>query len=412
MQLFRSAWLTLLLGILAGLTLAVGAASVSTGGAEAPQGSRATAAPLPDDRAWTPKIAFQYYETGGIDARFLAEHVDWLMLRYGAEELRGEVRRLGYRGPIPQYMLLFQIVGPGPYDNADDRCKNDFTPLQNNAMWTRDFCELVHPNEEWFLHNKDGERLFTRERLWDGSHAYQYYMNPGSEGFRAFWIEQLRRQQDAGWESIFLDNVAATYEHIADRADNDDRAVVEYQSREQWQDAVVGMLRSIRAAFPERQLWGNIVEAPPAADAWDAYRPLLDGIQEEQFAAGWAGGAPLSPDAWLAMIQRAERTLIDGKRVVLYTQGEQGDFARARFGLASYLLIATPDTRAVFRYAHTTHYEQLWWYPEYDLELGAPRGRRRQDGGLWVRDFACARVSVDPARQQAAIERRPCRQSQ
>jgi hypothetical protein len=409
---FRSTWLTLLLGVLAGLGLAVSATQLAPAGGDLLPRLGPTPAPLPDDRAWAPQIAFQYYETGGIDAQFLAEHVDWLMLRYGAEELRAEVRRLGYRGPVPQYVLLFQIVGPGPYDRADDRCENDYTPLQNNAMWTDDFCELVHPNEDWFLHNRDGERLFVKERLWDGSEAYQYYMNPGSAGFRAFWVEQLRRQQDAGWESFFLDNVAATYEHIADRADNDDRAVAEYESVGQWQDAVVGMLGAIRAAFPERQIWGNIVEAPPTADAWDAYRPQLDGIQEEHFAAGWAGRPPLSPEAWLAMLQRAEGTLVDGKGVLLYTQGEQGDFARARFGLASYLLVATPDSRALFRYAHTTHYEQLWWYPEYDLELGAPRGRRRQEGDLWVRDFACARVSVDPARQQATIERRPCRQSQ
>lgn len=404
----RSIWLALLLGVLMGLGLALTATSIPR-----PLGQpwvRPTASLLQDaqSQTWTPQIAFQYYETEGMDAQFLAEHVDWLMMRYGAEALRDEVRERGYSNVLPQYLLLFQIFGPGPYEDSEARCEDDYTPLQNNVMWTRDFCDQAHPHEDWFLHNGAGERLYTEERIWNGSHAYQYFMNPGSAGFREFWIDQVRRQRDAGWESLFLDNVAATYEHISERADNGDGTVAEYDSVEAWQAAVVGMLREIRAAFPERQLWGNIVEAPSTADAWDRYRPELDGIQEERFATGWSGQPPLSPEAWLAMLERAERTLDAGKGVVLYGQGEQSDFARVRFSLASYLLIATPDRRATFRYAHTSSYDQLWWYPEYELILGEPLGRRYREWGLWVREFACARVTVDPARQRGEIERRPC----
>jgi hypothetical protein len=413
---FRSTWLTLLLGVLVGLGLALSVpAFTGSVGDRTPRQRPAAPSLAPSmapSLAWTPQIAFQYYETAGIDAQFLAEHVDWLMLRHGAEGLRDEVRERGYGGPLPQYVLLFQIIGPGPYRNSREGCKDAYTPLQNNVMWTRDFCALAHPHEDWFLHNGKGERLYTKERLWDGSRAYQYLMDPGSAGFRAFWVAQLRRQQDAGWESLFLDNVAASYERITGRADNADGTVAEYANAEQWQGAVVGMLRAIRAGFPARPLWGNIIEAPPTAEAWDRYRPELDGIQEEHFAAGWPNEAPLDPAAWLAMIERAERTLLDGKGVVLYTQGEQSDFAHVRFGLASYLLVATPDTRASFRYTHTSSYAQLWWYPEYDLNLGAPRGPRYREGSQWARDFACARVTVDPARRSATIERLPCRQQE
>lgn len=421
MAAFRSTWLALLLGVLVGLGLALSAPALTA--RVAPPRPRPTATARPttppatatpvaarEVERWTPRIAFQYYETAGIDAQFLAEHVDWLMLRYGAEGLRDEVRQHGYSGPLSQYMLLFQIMGPGPYKSARKHCKNDYTPLQNNAMWTRDFCKLVHPHEDWFLHNGAGERLYAKERLWDGSYGYKYFMDPGSEGFRAFWVAQVRRQGAAGWEGLFLDNVAAGYAEITGRADNADGTVAEYDSVEAWQKAVVGMLRAIRAGFPERALWGNIVEAPPTAEAWDRYRPELDGIQDESFAAGWEGEAPPEPAAWLGMLERAERALADGRGLVLYTQGEQGDFARARFGLASYLLVATPDGRASFRYAHTGSYEQLWWYPEYDAGLGVPRGPRYRDGHLWARDFACGRATVDPARRSGTIERLPCRE--
>jgi len=358
--------------------------------------------------SWTPKIAFQHYATESLDAKFLAEHIDWLMLRYGAEELRDEVRDLGYTNVLPQYMLLFQIVGPGPLRRSNEDCKDAYTPLQNNVMFTRDFCKQVHPHEDWFLHNGKGERLYTEERLWDGSHAYQYFMNPGSAGFRAFWIAQMRSQGDAGWDSLFLDNVAATYTYIKDRADNGRDGVAEYDSVEAWQGAVVGMLRAIRAAFPMYQLWGNIVEAAPTDDAWERYRPELDGIQEENFATGWARGDPLPVAAWEAMLVRAERTLAQGKRVVLYGQGEQNDFARMRLSLASYLLVTTPDQRATFRYTHTNSYETIWWYPEYEQDLGSPQGARYQEGDVWMRRFACALVTVDPQQRSGVIKRLPC----
>lgn len=401
----RATSLVLLLAALAGVSLAERAAPLP--GSAPAYAAPATSPPAAAPR-WTPQIAFQYYGTDDIDPQFLAEHIDWLMMRYGAENLRDEVQESGYHHVLPQYLLLFQIYGPGPYKNSDKRCKNSYTPLQNNVMWTRDFCEQVHSHEDWFLHNRKGERLYKKERIWDGTEAYQYYMNPGSPGFRRFWVAQVRRQQEAGWQSLFLDNVAATYDYISTRVDNKDRRMAEYRSQAEWQTAVVGMLRAIREAFPERQVWGNITEAPAAASAWDRYRAELDGIQEERFATNWVGQPPLSPRDWDAMLARIERTLAAGKGVVLYGQGHQNDFPRMRFSLASYLLVATPDQRATFRYTHTRSYETLWWYPEYELNLGAPRGPRFRDDDRWLREFACGLVVVNPARQQADIEALPC----
>lgn len=362
-----------------------------------------------DHVAWSPQIAFQYYQTTELDAAFVAQHVDWLMLRYGAEKLRDEVQSYGYSNVLPQYLVLFQIAGPGPYTNENQSCRNDYTPTQNNVLWTDDFCEKVHSHESWFLHNGAGERLYTEERNWDGKPIYEYYMNPASEGFRDFWVAQVRRQQHAGWNSFFLDNVAATYSYLETRPDNNDGEVKEYQSEQDWQNGVLGLLQHIRASFPAHQVWGNIITTPATADAWNRYRGALDGIQEENFATNWANQPPLTAAAWQAMLQRAEQTLAEGKSVVLYGQGDENDFSRMRFSLASYLLVATPDNRATFRYTHTSDYERLRWYPEYELDLGLPQSNRRQEGGLWVRGFACGQVIVDPQRQQGTITLHACR---
>lgn len=107
----RSTVLVLLLGVLAGLGIAVSATTV--GGPTPIRWTRpaeSQAAPA-QPGSWSPRIAFQFYETGGIDAPYLAEHGDWLMLRYGVEGLRDELRELGYQRPLPQYLLLCQILG-------------------------------------------------------------------------------------------------------------------------------------------------------------------------------------------------------------------------------------------------------------------------------------------------------------
>lgn len=411
---FRSIWLSLLLGVGVGVGLAWVATTISRDlGGMVWMRPRPTVVPgaPPQNITWTPQIAFQYYGVDSdkdVEPEYFVQHVDWLMMRYGAEKTRDAVKAAGYTNVLPQYVLMFQISGPGPYKNSEQNCKNNYTALGNNVLWQRNFCKAVHPNEDWFLHNVKGERLYVREQVWNGRHNTEYFMNPGAEGFRQFWVEQIREQDAANWESFFLDNVAATYAYIGRRADNGDGTVAEYTSLDQWQGAVVGMLREIRAAFPERQVWGNIIESPSTANAWDRIRPELDGMQEEDFATNWLGRPPLSPEEWEAMIVRAERTLDDGRSVVLYGQGKKDDLARMRFSLASYLLVATADNRATFRYAHAGDYDKLWWYPEYDLQLGEPSGPRYKDGDLWVRYFACARVTVDPAKQIGTIELLNC----
>lgn len=380
----------------------------------------ATATPLPTalvrgasvaNSTWKPRIAFQYYDGDEPSPEYLATRVDWLMMRYGAEDRRQDVYAHGYQGTVFQYILTYQIEGPGPLANKNQRCKNTYTPLRNNAMWTDDFCQKVHPQESWFLHNGKGERLYSKETNWDGTDIYSYYMNPASEGFRAFWVKQIKKQNSAGWQAFFLDNVGVSYTYLEKKPTNRDGSVKEYTNDQDWQDAVIGFLQRIRKEFPNRPLWGNMVESAVVADEWKPFLPYLDGFQEENFATNWPRDVPLNATQWNVMITRAEQALALGKSVVLYGQGDRDDLERMRFSLASYMLVATADTRATFRYTHTGNYEELWWYPEYDMNFGLPIGKRYRQGSLWARDYQCGRVTVDPDQRIGQIEQLPCRSS-
>jgi hypothetical protein len=358
---------------------------------------------------WTPQIAYQHYGKGyEVDPKFLATHIDWLMMKYGMEDVRKEVLDLGYEGPLLQYTTAFQILGPGPYLSSKDTCKNDYTPVRNNPMWTKDFCEKVHPHENWFLHNGKGERLYNKARNWDGTYIYDYYMNPAAKGFREFWVDQMKRQDHANWQGYFLDNVAVDYKYLRTRADNEDGRVREYDNTADWRKAMAQHLQHIKQEFPNFPIWGNMIEGEERPDVWDMYMDHLDGFQQENFATGWVNHRALSPQEWDAMLQRAEKALAKGKSVLLYGQGEEKDYQRMRFSLASYLLVASGDSRAFFRYAYNREYEELWWYPEYEINLGQPEGKRYRKGKMWLRDFQCGRVTVNPVERTGLIEQHPC----
>lgn len=376
-----------------------------------------TSAPLPSAaidqstiivRSWKPKIAFQYYDGDEPSSAFLATRIDWLMMRYGAEQRRNEVYKLGYDQLILQYVLAYQVLGPGPYTTAADRCAHDYTPLRNNVAWTKDFCQEIHPHEDWFLHNSKGERLYSKWKNWDGTAIYSYYMNPGSKGFRDFWVEQIKQQRDAGWKGFFLDNVGLDYRYLRTDADNQDGDVQEYRANEEWQAALIGFIAHIRTQFPDYPIWANMIEIEPHPDAWEPLEPYVEGFFEENFATNWIGQPAFPPEVWEQTLSRIERALARGKGVVVYAQGTQDDQERMRFALASYLLIATADEQATFRYADADQYHELWWYPEYDLDLGQPKGKRYHDGKYWGRDFQCGHVRVDPIQRIGQIEQRPC----
>jgi hypothetical protein len=398
--------------LIAALVLFAGGYMPGLGGSESDE-DPAAAVPEPtvvhtEVREWRPSIALQYYKNNKASAEFLAENVGWLTMQYGMEELRQEVRDKGYRKPVFQYMLTFQIRGPGPYKNENDECENDYTPVPDNPMWTDDFCELVHSHESWFLHNGDGERIYNKEKNWDGTDLYEYYMNPASEGYRDFWVSQMKRQQAAGWQGFSLDNVPLSLEYLETRGDNQDGVVREFSSSKEFRAAVVGLLDTIRENFPGYPIWGNMIKGGYDADEWDDYLDHLDGFHEEHFATDWTNTEPPSAKEWDGMLKRAEKALRSGKGVALFSQGEQDDQQRFMFSLASFLLIADEDGRASFRYTHTADYKELWWYPEYDTNLGLPKGKRYKQGKLWQRDFQCARVTVDPQARTGSIQLRPC----
>jgi hypothetical protein len=329
------------------------------------------------------QLAWFYKPPSDGDILGLASRYDMFILTRKDEAERDALRSTGVSAPILQYLVLIQIQNPGSCEAA---------PSGNQVAYLPgDFCRLRRDHPGWFLLDANGEPIE------DGQTAY---MDPGNPEYRAFWLERARRsQEELGWEGVFIDNVEAslaTWQRLGKRP-------ARYPDEGSYQEAIAGFLEYLYLNYfqPEgRPVWANITGLV-SSEAWFRYLNYLDGAMLESFAVDWSDGYR-TVESWeeqMAMVERAQDL---GKRVILVSQGERTNTIRQLYALASYLL--ANQGLAYFRYADHHHYNEVWFYDNYLLELSAPQGRRTWNGTAYERDFTGGRVIVDPRLHTARIE--------
>lgn len=316
----------------------------------------------------------------------LRSYFDLFIFGKGDEQQRDALLTLGAGGPILQYLRFDAIQDPG---GCGDR------PGRNQvADQPGDFCRIRDKNPDWFLLGPSGQRM---------EYADYYVMDPGSPGWRAFWLERARQSQELlGWQGVFLDNVEASLTKREERG----AIPAAYPDDLSYQTAVEGFLQYLYSNYFQprnRPLYANIISV---ADwqVWLRYLRYLDGVMDEGFAVDWHDGY-LNPDEWEAEMAAVETAQGMGKTVLLVAQGQKFETAREQFALASYLLVN--QGRAYFRYTHQDYYDEEWLYSNYQLDLGVPLGQRYQRDGVWYRDFTRGQVVVDPAGETANIQIQP-----
>ncbi|MBU0510741.1 MAG: putative glycoside hydrolase family 15 protein [Chloroflexi bacterium] len=313
----------------------------------------------------------------------VAENFDTIILTSNDENERDELQQRGLDTPILQYLSFDAIQDPGSCDAQ---------PYQNQvANQIGDFCRISEQHPDWFLLDMHGERMSN------GSGSVM--MDPGNQEWRAFWLERaIQSQEHLGWDGVFLDNVEASLSKRARRG----QLPAAYLTNASYQTAVLRFLQYIYINYfqpQQRPLMANII-ALENEGIWFDYLQFLDGVMDEGWAVDWEDGYR-SSGSWEADLVRAEETQGLGKTILLVSQGNYSDIQRQEFTFASYLLITYG--RAAFRYTHADHYNEIWLYPAYDLDLGEPLGGRYIDGNLWRRDFTNGTVTVDPLNHTATI---------
>ncbi|HYN87357.1 MAG TPA: putative glycoside hydrolase [Ardenticatenaceae bacterium] len=332
----------------------------------------------------------------------VANHSDLTIFTKGDEQDKDVLRTtFGYTRPILQYVLTGEAAGPHPSNPTDP----NFVPFRNNVAWKPgDFRHRLHPNESWFLHGANGNRIATGD---PAGNQWVYYMNPANPGWRDFVVRRLRLalmggidfdgQQEAalGYDGVFLDNVALQWSRPRELGGG---TIREFPTLADFRSAWIGLLQTISAALrPAWRVHANLIAGSPASTTlWNDYMPFLDGAMDE-FVTGTVARRYNATEIDNLLIQ-IETVISSGKSVYFICQGNPQDLVYVTYTLACYFLVA--DGRNVFfRYAYDYDYRRNWHrFPLYATVLGVPRGPRfeipAQSGRAWRRDFSNGHVIV------------------
>jgi hypothetical protein len=343
---------------------------------------------------------FYHPPEDGTSLQTVTARASQVIFTRGDERYLDQMRSQGYRGAALQYFLANEASGPERALCADYlRTGNDSTGIAG------DFCSALHGDEQNFLHNGKGERLYSTLNYQEGNATrtrYYYLMNPAAPAWRSYIAQ--RAQDNASslpYSGLFLDNVDLTLRRGTDMERNSDGKVAEYSSARDYSSAVVGYLQEMRRLLPTTTIWANLTESNYEPAEILPLIPYLDGVMNEYFVTQ-EEGRTVGPNRWATQMTQADSVTAAGKSYLAVAQGTKSDVNRMRFALASYLMIAGPNT--YFRYSDGEKYHEAWFYDEYQNRIGSPLGERYRVGDLWRRDFTCGSVTVDIERRSGDIQ--------
>ena len=339
-------------------------------------------------------LSYFYKPPTNADAATVAGNFGALVLTGGDEAFRDKLVANGFTSIIPQYFRSEAIQDPGGCTAS---------PWKNQVAYKAgDFCDISQNHPDWFLLDTNGNRIKAANST---SESF-YRMDPGSAGWRSFFVSRLiENQQQRGWSAVFLDNVEASLAQVR----NVGVVPAKYPDETSYRAAVRGFLQYLDVNYSKaynRPIYGNIIARSNTDEAtWLDYMQYLSGGMQERWSVDWSLTGYVSETGWKADMALAEKTQAQGKSIILHAPGNQSDTGRQNFAFASYLLIA--NGKAAFRYSNSSAYREVWLYDNYKIQLGSPLGARYQSGTAWRRDFSQGYVLVDPGNHTATISLTP-----
>lgn len=234
--------------------------------------------------------------------------------------------------------------------------------LRNSTEGVCQYDEISGPeNEDWFLHNDQGERIFFD---WDNNGTLDNAaMNPANQEWQQFFATSaITDALEQGWDGIFLDDLW-TYNGVygADQG---------FDTDEELQDAICSFLDYQLAACHSYGIWltGNIgwwtVEGN---DVWRDYITRMDAGMQEKFSRE-------SVYQWYDQLQELSQSIGGRNYTILCTWGDLDDLRKALFSFCNALLVADGQ-RVYYGYgSYTSGTRQPPYYPWYDrqTDLGRP----------------------------------------
>lgn len=250
----------------------------------------------------------------------------------------------------------------------------------------------------WWLKDKNNNRI----TFWEGTYMLNLSNGAKSNSAGKKWNDYLpefieREVISTGlWDGVFYDNIWGDVAWVKNdiNIDNDNQIKSITEINNKWAEGTKDMLRYTR------ELIGNDYIILGNGKVYDGYQTLLNGVMFEGFPASWEGNGN-----WgniISTYSNVKKNNITPNTTIInaYSSNRQ-DYQKMRFGLASSLM----ENHGYFSFDFgSTDHSQLWWYDEYDINLGVAKSSAYNildknnysyKDGLWRRDFAEAIVLIN-----------------
>ncbi|TCK20895.1 putative glycoside hydrolase family 15 protein [Pseudonocardia endophytica] len=253
-------------------------------------------------------------------------------------------------------------------------------------------------NPDWFATDTSGQRIEWRP------FPQHWQMTVWDTGYQRAWADDVSAETVRnGWDGVFADNDIADLSFYSNAVLAGTSGVDETNRRIR-----DGLDRLVTTAGTELEARGkllvpNLSEARLFPGRWTEHS-RFGGAMEENFAQYGDDGSLITwqGDQWDEMLRGAT----DGKHLTLLVtktgDDRSRDGAAERAGFAGAALLS--GDRTCWTASPTGDYSQPGWSGYQSLSLGAATGpARRDDDGVWTREFANGWVALNPTTTSATV---------
>jgi len=292
-----------------------------------------------------------------------------------------------------------------------------------NNQWTKSEWEyltntLYHQDPYIFMYAVDkntNQTTWVKDRVWGA-----YLMNISNETYYKYLVEQLEYQcRSTGYESIFFDSfglgivyafTGANYINLG-AGSNVPQQFTEYPHPQlgglTWFQALEEFVSRMNKDMNRRGIW-LLPNHGEMRTTWDPFDYALTN-------GGMLEGVPRRPDSDWVMIMSRTMYLTQKDRVIILQPngGSISDLNYRMFLIGEYLMVRGDYT---YLNLNMSGQDQASWYPEYEIDLGAPTQTyvipdevftprkasidnalsNYQEGDLFVRRFEKGMVILNP----------------
>lgn len=317
-------------------------------------------------------------------------------------------------GIDPARYGLPQVEGPSKLIRGDVTILESELTVWNNPKWglggtwrsgstftLGEFVKKYHPHETYFLHDVQGNRLYTDNQ------GRRFYLLRPKFAAKQWWADVKAIMERDNWTgAAFVDNVGLDDAKIQEVLDV---PAMEYAGGDQaalYQAEWAAFLDTGRLILGKRPIWANGIGDWKAKRDIDPIVSRIDGIMLEAFAPWLNMRSGWTVDDDVRMIQRVQKLTGAGKQVICVCHLSSKDTPERRsYEYARYLMVHEPEYTSV-RLVVDGNYGPITTVPEMDLELGKPLGPFTQyTVDILMRRFEHYDVLIDPIKKTAVFEK-------